>query len=193
VPDVVRALETQTRQLFTLKDFVPVPCCMPVCNFVTYAMLQGDEVLPVPRLLPVDLYLDYLKNRSMPGLNDDLLLMLESLWSSSAQVGSDQLSQNLVAALGTPELETSLSAARCTSCHAHLPISQHTPRDLARHIFMINIRDFMDPWTFSMKNAMKCCVNILTTDGRLIPFCSYNSAGYRERIAAERAASANQR
>jgi uncharacterized radical SAM superfamily Fe-S cluster-containing enzyme len=38
----------------------------------------------------------------------------------------------------------------------------------------------MDPWTFHMKNVMKCCVNILTADGRLVPFCSYNSVGYRE-------------
>jgi uncharacterized radical SAM superfamily Fe-S cluster-containing enzyme len=59
IPDVVSAMEAQTNGLFTLKDFVPVPCCMPVCNFVTYAFLQGDNVVPLPRLLPVEQYLDY--------------------------------------------------------------------------------------------------------------------------------------
>ena len=29
---------------------------------------------------------------------------------------------------------------------------------------------------------MKCCVGILTPDGRAIPFCAYNSVGYREQI-----------
>jgi uncharacterized radical SAM superfamily Fe-S cluster-containing enzyme len=29
---------------------------------------------------------------------------------------------------------------------------------------------------------MKCCVGILVPDGRVIPFCTYNSVGYRERI-----------
>jgi uncharacterized radical SAM superfamily Fe-S cluster-containing enzyme len=29
---------------------------------------------------------------------------------------------------------------------------------------------------------MKCCLNFLTPDGRMIPFCTYNSVGYRERI-----------
>ena len=48
---------------------------------------------------------------------------------------------------------------------------------------MINTRDFMDPWTFSVKNAMKCCLNFLTVDGRMNPFCAYNSVGYREQIA----------
>ncbi len=185
IPDIVEAIEAQTSGLLTLKDFVPVPCCMPVCHFVTYALLQGDSVIPVPRLLPVEQYLDYLKNRSMPALNDDLLQILERLWSSSAPVGSERLSLDLAAALGQPTLENSRSAERCPSCHAHLPIGQHTPRDLGRHVFMISIRDFMDPWTFHMKNAMKCCLNFLTVDGRMIPFCAYNSVGYRERMTEQ--------
>ena len=182
IPDVVAELESQTERLLMLKDFVPVPCCMPVCHFVTYAILQGDNVIPVPRLLPVEHYLDYLKNRSMPALDNELLHILERLWSSSAPVGSDNLSLNLASAIEQTTLDNSLSAERCPSCHARLPISQHVPRDLGRHIFMISIRDFMDPWTFHMKNAMKCCLNFITEDGRMIPFCTYNSAGYREKM-----------
>ena len=74
---------------------------------------------------------------------------------------------------------------RCAACHASLPLSAHTARDLARHIFMINTRDFMDPWTFNVKNVMKCCVEFLVPDGRMIPFCAYNSVGYREQVAAQ--------
>lgn len=185
IPDIVSALDSQTGGLITLNDFIPVPCCMPVCHFVTYAMLEGDSVIPVPRLLPVEQYLDYIQNRSVPAINDDLRQILERLWSSSAQVGSDRLTLDLVSALGQPTLENSRTTRRCPSCHAHLPISQHAPRDLGRHIFMIGIRDFMDPWTFHMKNAMKCCINFLTPDGRKIPFCTYNSVGYREQIVRE--------
>lgn len=185
IPDVVAALETQSGGVLTLKDFVPVPCCMPVCHFVTYTLLQGDQVIPVPRLLPVEQYLDYLKNRSMPALDDELLGILERLWSSSPPVGSERLSSALAGAFDQPTLEFSRTGERCPSCHAHLPISQHKPRDLGRHIFMVSIRDFMDPWTFHMKNAMKCCLNFITPDGRMIPFCTYNTVGYRERIAKE--------
>ena len=71
---------------------------------------------------------------------------------------------------------------RCEACHVSLPLSGHSPRDLARHIFMITPRDFMDPWTFNVKNVMKCCVEFLIPDGRMIPFCSYNSVGYREQV-----------
>jgi len=185
IPDVVAALEAQTGGILTLKDFVPVPCCMPVCHFVTYALLQGDQVIPVPRLMPVEQYLDYLKNRSMPALDDELLSILERLWSNSAPVGSDQISFELAGMFGQPTQESSRTDERCPSCHAHLPIAQHAPRDLGRHIFMVSIRDFMDPWTFHMKNAMKCCLNFITPDGRMIPFCTYNTVGYREQITKQ--------
>ena len=53
---------------------------------------------------------------------------------------------------------------------------------LKDHIFQIAIKDFLDPYTFNVKQVMKCCVGILVPDGRIIPFCAYNSVGYREEI-----------
>ena len=65
IPDVLKALELQTAGRFRMDDFVPVPCCMPTCNFVTYALLSGDEVTPITRLVDVEGHLDYLKNRTL--------------------------------------------------------------------------------------------------------------------------------
>jgi uncharacterized radical SAM superfamily Fe-S cluster-containing enzyme len=45
---------------------------------------------------------------------------------------------------------------------------------------MIMLQDFMDPWTFNQKNLMKCCKEILLPGGGQIPFCAYNTLGYRE-------------
>jgi uncharacterized radical SAM superfamily Fe-S cluster-containing enzyme len=191
IPDVLRSLEAQTNGLFRLSDFVPVPCCMPTCNFVTYAMLDGDEVTPITRVVEIDRYLDYLKNRTIPGLNTELLQVLERLWSSSAMVGSDRAALDVQRTLHQPNGTTATgangrTAARCSACQSHLPLSAHAPRDLAHHIFMVNTRDFMDPWTFNVKNVMKCCVEFLLPDGRMIPFCAYNSVGYREQVAQMR-------
>jgi len=192
IPDVLLRLEQQTKGLIRLNDFVPVPCCMPTCNFVTYAMIDGDSVTPITRILDISHYLNYIKNRTLPALNDDLLKTLERLWSSSAKVGSDEAARDITNMLegklsggnGHKSIEQTRAEQRCVSCHAHLPLSEHAPRDLGRHIFMINTRDFMDPWTFNVKNAMKCCVEFLVPDGRMIPFCTYNTVGYREQVTA---------
>lgn len=183
IPDVLKAMEAQTRGLFRRDDFVPVPCCMPTCHFVTYALLDCDSVTPLPRILDVEPYLDHLKNRTLPGLDDEILHTLERLWSSSAMIGSERMAHDVQSTLGRHN-GSSRMLERCTACHERLPLSAHTPRDLARHIFFVNCRDFMDPYTFSVKNVMKCCVEFLIPDGRMIPFCAYNSVGYREQVTA---------
>ena len=53
---------------------------------------------------------------------------------------------------------------------------------IADNFFMVVIQDFQDPYTLNVKQLMKCCVEQITPDGRLIPFCAYNSVGYREQV-----------
>jgi len=178
IPDVLRSLEAQTGGRFRLDDFVPVPCCMPTCNFVTYALLGEDTVTPITRLVDVQGHLDYLRNRTLATFDAEVLGTLERLWSSSAPVGSNGAAHDVHRTLGA-------NASRCEACQVGQPLSSHRSSDLARHVFMINTRDFMDPWTFNVKNVMKCCVEFLVPDGRMIPFCAYNSAGYRESVTAQ--------
>src|SRR5262249_31268290 len=50
---------------------------------------------------------------------------------------------------------------------------------------MIVVQDFQDPYTLNVRQLMKCCVVELVPDGRMIPFCAYNSVGYREQVRAQ--------
>ena len=51
-------------------------------------------------------------------------------------------------------------------------------------MFTIVIQAFADPYNLDLKALMKCCVGELIPDGRMIPFCAYNSVGYREKVRA---------
>ncbi len=204
IPDVTAAIEAQTGGLFRQSDFVPVPCCAPTCHFVTYALLDGDRVTPVPRLVDIGRYLGYFQDRTLPRVSEDLVGLIERLWSASAKVGSGALAAGvrrlalrsaglvgrdpeaarLAAAMADPGYTSPAgrTKARCPSCQADLPMSRHGLRDLSRHVFLISIRDFMDPWTFDVRDVHRCCVEFLVPDGRLIPFCAYNVMGYREQV-----------
>jgi uncharacterized radical SAM superfamily Fe-S cluster-containing enzyme len=187
-PDILKALESQTDGLFRLSDFIPIPCCNPTCGFSTYAIITGDDVIPIPRVLEVDRYLKFLENRTMPALEKDLFLALEALWSASSTAGSESSAAHVRQVLEHTDLDHRIdgrAAARCTSCQSSLPISEHTPRDLAKHIFMITSRDFMDLSTFNINEIVKCCIGVMTPDGRSIPFCAYNTVGYREQVLQE--------
>jgi uncharacterized radical SAM superfamily Fe-S cluster-containing enzyme len=169
IPDIIALIQDQTGDRFVKSDFVPVPCCFPTCNSVTYAYVDGETVTPLPRLLNVNNYLDYVTNRVMPDLAGDLKTALEGLWSSSAVPGTPK-------ALG----DFSLTCAACGLPDGGLDLGA-----LTAHIFMIMLQDFMDPWTFNQKNLMKCCKEILLPDGKQIPFCAYNNVGYREQARAQ--------
>ena len=166
IPDVIHGIVQQTGGRFVLEDFVPVPCCFPTCQVNSYVFVDGDSVIPLPRMLDIDKYLDYITNRAIPKPPNaaDVQKALEGLWSSSAVAGTDKTASQFQCACG-PGMDLGYELSH-----------------LKEHIFQIGIKDFMDAYTFSVKQVMKCCVAVLVPDGRAIPFCAYNSVGYREQI-----------
>jgi hypothetical protein len=135
---------------------------------VTYAFIDAETVTPLPRIVNVHDYLDYITNRVLPDFSHEIRGALEGLWSSSSVAGSQKSAADL--------------ALACESCG--LPASL-TIGDVASHMIMIMLQDFMDPWTFNQKNLMKCCKEFLLPGGKQIPFCAYNTIGYREQARAQ--------
>jgi len=165
VADVIHGVAEQTEGMFTESDFIPVPCCHPTCRSATYAYVEDGEVTPLPRVVDVDKYLDYVANRTLPEVKPEVLEALEGLWSASSVPG------------------TSSAADRFDCAACDLSFSNETTY-LKKHVFMIVVHGFADPYTLDLKALMKCCVGELIPDGRVIPFCAYNSVCYREKVRA---------
>ena len=161
--DVIHGIAEQTDGMFVESDFIPVPCCHPTCRAATYAYVENGSVTPLPRVLDVDKYLDYITNTTMPQIKPEILEALVGLWSASSVPGTD----------------AAASRFDCAACN--LSFSNQTSF-LKTHVFMIVIQSFADPYTLDIKALMKCCIGELIPDGRIIPFCAYNSVGYREKV-----------
>ncbi len=168
IPDILRLIEQQTAGQFLVSDFIPVPCCFPTCNSVTYALVEGENVTPLSRIVNVYDYLDYITNRVMPDFSLEIRKALEGLWSSSSVPGSQKSAEQFQ-----------------MSCEACGIPGNGTLGDLAKNMLMIMLQDFMDPYTFNQKNLMKCCKEFLVPGGKQIPFCAYNTIGYREQARAQ--------
>jgi len=162
--DVIAAVAEQLPEWFREDDFIAVPCCSPTCRSATYALYDGEDLVPLPRLVDVEEYLDYVTNRAVPDL--DIRQALEGLFSASAAGGTEPTGERL----------------DCVACGVGLPLQL---QEVAAKGFMIVTQDFQDPWTLDVRKLMKCCVSEIVPDGRLIPFCAYNSVGYREQVRAE--------
>jgi 7,8-dihydro-6-hydroxymethylpterin dimethyltransferase len=176
--DVIELIAAQRPDWFVKNDFFPVPCCFPTCRSITYLLTEGTPgssdfgVVPIPRLLRVEDYLDYVSNRVVPDYA--VREALEKLWSASAFMGT---------ATTEEQLRATAEALDCAdACGVNLPDALANLTDRA---FMIVVQDFQDPYTLNVKQLMKCCVEEITPDGRLIPFCAYNSVGYREQVRAQ--------
>jgi uncharacterized radical SAM superfamily Fe-S cluster-containing enzyme len=165
VADVVRGIVEQTDGMFEQRDFIPVPCCHPTCRVATYAYVEKGKVTPLPRVVEVDKYLDYVTNRVLPEVRPEILTALEGLWSASSVPGT---------------LKAALRFA-CSACNLSF---RNEAEYLKKHVFMIVVQGFADPYTLDLKALMKCCIGELIPDGRIIPFCAYNTVGYRERVRA---------
>ena len=163
--DVVRAVCEQLPDWFREDDFIPVPCCSPTCRSATYALYDGRDLVPLPRLVDVDRYLDYVTNRAVPDL--EVREALEGLFSAKAAGGTQPTAERL----------------ECVACSTGLPGEL---REVAARGFMIVVQDFQDAFTLDVEKLRKCCVSEIVPDGRLIPFCAYNSVGYREQVRAQR-------
>src|SRR5260370_697201 len=163
IPEIIRLIEQQSNGQFVTSDFVPVPCCFPTCNSVTYAFVEGDKVTPLPRIINVNDYLDYITNRIVPDFSHEIRTALEGLWSSSSIAGSEKSLQQVAISCQACELPDNLAI-----------------NNIAKSMIMIMLQDFMDPWTFNQKNLMKCCKEFLLPVGQPSPFCACHSVGYRE-------------
>jgi hypothetical protein len=160
--DVMKLLAAQVPEWFRLSDFVPVPCCFPTCRSMCYAIVDDEGLLPLTRLVDVDQYLDYVSNRMLPDVA--VRTALERMFSASALPGAERA---LIA---------------CEDCGIDFPSVLH---DVWRHFFVVLVQDFQDPYTLNVRQLMKCCVGEIVPDGRIIPFCAYNSVGYREQVRAQ--------
>jgi uncharacterized radical SAM superfamily Fe-S cluster-containing enzyme len=162
--DVIEAISEQLPEWFRTDDFVPVPCCSPSCRSATFALYDGSDLVPLPRLVDVEQYLDYVTNRALP--DPEVRTALEGLWSAKAAGGSEPVAERL----------------DCIACATAMPAEL---REVAARGFMIVVQDFQDPYTIDVQKLRKCCVSEIAPDGRLIPFCAYNSVGYREQVRFE--------
>ncbi len=135
---VLHAIGKQVPEWLTVEDLFPVPCCAPSCRSVTYLLTQGSRadpgfgLAPIPRLLQVEGYLDYVANRVVPDY--EIREALEELWSDSAFIGTDTSNDRLT------KVAAVLDCA--DACGVHLPEALTT---ITESTFMIVVQDFLDP------------------------------------------------
>jgi len=171
IPEVIAALHGAGKGTVSSADFSPLPCSHPACfSLAFYLKVDGQKFLPIKQMVNAERYLDLIQNRAIFGTDADSFRTITEavyeLWSGPAALSPD--SQKTLKAIR--QLLASVAAQ-----HGYTP--QRALAIAERSVKSIFIHQFMDPDTFDLARARKCCQVYPQRDGRMIPVCVRNCRG----------------
>ena len=186
IPDVLGKIEEQTDGQISVKDFYPVPfvapisefvtawserhqvefTCHPACGAATYIFISKDKLIPITRFVDVEGFFEYLKDQ------------IEDLEKSPGRLTKSKVFLKLARNFGKfvdddarpPELKIRSLMLSVLSSGTYSALGDFHSKTL-----MVGIMHFMDPYNMDLERVSKCAIHYATPDGRIIPFCSYNT------------------
>jgi len=151
VSEIRRKIAEQT-EIFTLEDIVPVPC-NPDTLAMGYAIKLDDEVLPLTRYLSPEVLLAGPHNTIVFERDPDLKERIFSLMST---------------AISGEQQAHCLSELLCCLPKIEAPELGY------ENVFRVLIVQFMDATNLDIRALKKSCVHMVTPQGKMIPFETYN-------------------
>lgn len=167
IPDVISALKGAGHNTVSAEDFSPLPCSHPACfSLAFYLKIDDKQYVPIKQLVDAERYMDLIQNRAIFGTDSDSFQVITEavydLWSGPAAL--------------SPDSEKALQAVRrLISGTADGGYSPRRALSVAEgSVKSIFIHQFMDPDTFDLSRARKCCQVYPQLDGSMIPVCVHN-------------------
>jgi 7,8-dihydro-6-hydroxymethylpterin dimethyltransferase len=140
-------------KVFTPADVIPVPC-HPDCLAMAYALKIDGKVTPLASLIDPKVLLHGEGNTIVYERDPRLRAEIIKLFSTAASPQSR---------------EVSLRQLLC--CLPQVSVPQGLGYE---NIFRIIIMQFLDAHNFDVRSVKKTCVHIVHSDGRIIPFDTFN-------------------
>ncbi len=182
IPDTIRLIEEQTDGQVGKEDFYPVPTPHAVTRFVealtgkpqydltshfvcgmaTYIFEDGGKMLPLPRFLDVEGLIEYLNEKS-----DEL-----EAGKSKYIVGA-KLLYSLGSFIDKQKAPKGLSLAKIL----YNVLRKHdygALGELQHKSLFVGMMHFMDKYNYDIERVKRCCIHYAMTDGRIVPFCTFN-------------------
>ena len=184
IPDFIRLLEEQTNGEIPRESFYPVPFVLPVSHFVetwkgipqieftvhphcgaaTYVFVKDGKFVPITEFIDVEGFMEFLKENA--GEKD------------KTKIGKIKATAALISALRkfidkdkAPQGFDSLTLLTNV-----LGIgNREAVAEFHRNALYVGVMHFMDPYNFDSERVERCGIHYATPDGRIVPFCTYNT------------------
>ena len=193
IPEVLECIENQTNAVIKKDDFYPVPCVLPFsdlveaytgrpqvrftahqhCGAATYVFITKDGLVPVNRMVDVESFFAAIEQMAETlkkgGTINKYKALLEGVKQlhDSFKKGEQGNTTEFWKMIGKTLIGQNFDALR----------------EFHWNALFIGTMHFMDRYNYDLERVQRCCIHYATPDGRLIPFCTYNSGPvYREQV-----------
>jgi len=194
IPDVLADIEEQMQGVLKKDDFYPVPCVLPFsdlveaytgrpqvrftahphCGAATYIFVQKDGALvPVNRMVDVEKFFESIgqmaEKLKKGGTINKYAALLEGVRNMHGSIrnGEQGNTTEFWKIIGKTLIGQNFDALR----------------EFHWNALFIGTMHFMDRYNYDIDRVQRCCIHYATPDGKLIPFCTYNSGPvYREQV-----------
>jgi uncharacterized radical SAM superfamily Fe-S cluster-containing enzyme len=193
IPDVLEKIEAQMPGILRKDDFYPVPCVLPFsdlveaytgkpqvrftahqhCGAATYVFVQEDGIVPINRMVNVESFFETIEQMAETlkkgGTINKYKALIEGVKNmhDSVRQGEQGATTEFWKIIGKTLIGQNFEALR----------------EFHWNALFIGTMHFMDRYNYDLDRVSRCCIHYATPDGKLIPFCTYNSGPvYREQV-----------
>lgn len=188
-PEFIKLVEKQTKGKLREDHFYSIPALVPISGFIeaykkkpaiklsthpccgvgAYLVTYGDkEAFPINDVIKVDRLLRVLDDGAEILKGEKKLISNIKDLKTATEVLSD-----VVRAIGDKKLRKMIvNILKKGTIQSVMDFHQET--------IMIGCMHFMDPWNFDVERVQRCVIHYALPNGKIIPFCSYNSIHRRE-------------
>ena len=183
IPDVLEKIEEQTGGQITREDFYPVPTPYPftrfaealtgipqydlsahfACGMGTYVFKDGEKMVPITRFVDVEGLFDYL-NKLASDLErgkNKVIVGAKTLFRLRSFIDKKK---------GPKNLNLGKILFNALIRHDYEALAEFHYKTL-----LLALMHFQDKYNFDMERVKRCCVHNAMSDGRIIPFCTFNA------------------
>ncbi|MCZ7392344.1 MAG: tetraether lipid synthase Tes [Candidatus Methanoperedens sp.] len=195
IPDLFNLIEEQTDGAISAEDFYPVPFVVPISHFVsaeegvhnveftvhphcgtgTYVYIEDGKMIPITRFIDVEGLLEHINELALGGDK-----WLGKSLGKMRRIGS--LISALPRYIDTAKAPKSIDVKKLFINVLKEGTGEAT-KEFHRHTLFIGAMHFMDLYNMDLERIKRCGVHYATPDGRIIPFCTYNTI---HRVEVER-------
>jgi len=197
IPDVVHALEEQTKGEISADDFYPVPTVVPIAQFIehlrnkpqyelsahyacgmaTYLFKDGDKMVPITRFLDVEGFVGFLNERAeeLRKGKSRYLVGAKLLLKFNSFIDKKKMPDYL-------DLGKILFNVFIKHDYKSLRVFHHKS-------MFVGMMHFMDLYNYDIERVKSCAIHYATPDPKkpIVPFCAFNviPQWYRDKIQKE--------